>query len=308
MLEEGDPKSALDAAEDWHGKDPGEVLAIVALGEALEATGRPLWAARAYGSIIDLFPSRADLRRFAGSRLERVRHASALRLAADTYAVARDQRPDHPTSHRLLGYSLLKKGDHAGAFDALEKGLAMCKDRYLAARPIFREDLGLVAAAWLAAAPTKRALIEERATRSNVEIPSQSSLHFVLSWETDTNDVDLHVYDAEGGHAFYSAPELASGGSLTRDVTTGYGPESFRVKGAARSSSYRLQAHYYSRGPMGYGMGKVQIVEHDGQGGPHFDERPFVVMVDRGFVDLGVVGCESAPSSKGKRCGLLAKN
>ena len=307
MLEDGDAKSALEAAEDWHRKEPGDVLAIVALGEALEASGRPLWAARAYGSIIDLFPSRADLRRFAGSRLERVRHPSALRLASDSYAVAREQRPDHPTSHRLLGYSLLKRGDHAGAFDALEEGLDACKDRYLAARPIFREDLGLVAAAWVAAAPSKRELIERRLSRNGASIADQSSLRFVLSWETDTNDVDLHVYDAEGGHAFYSAPELASGGRLSQDVTTGYGPESFRVIGSERSTSYRLQAHYYSRGPMGYGMGKVQIIEHDGHGGLRFDERPFVVMVDRAFVDLGEVGCSDG-DGKSKTCRMLASN
>ena len=40
---------------------------------------------------------------------------------------------------------------------------------------------------------------------------------------------------------------------------------------------------------MGYGMGKLEIIEHDGQGGLTFEERPFVVMVDRAFVDLGVV-------------------
>jgi len=40
---------------------------------------------------------------------------------------------------------------------------------------------------------------------------------------------------------------------------------------------------------MGYGMGKLQIIEHDGRGGLTFDERPFVVMVDRAFVDLGTV-------------------
>ena len=40
---------------------------------------------------------------------------------------------------------------------------------------------------------------------------------------------------------------------------------------------------------MGYGMGKLQIIDHDGQGGLRFEERPFVVMVDRTFVDLGTV-------------------
>jgi hypothetical protein len=40
---------------------------------------------------------------------------------------------------------------------------------------------------------------------------------------------------------------------------------------------------------MGYGMGKLQIVDHDGKGGLTFDERPFVVMTDRAFVELGAV-------------------
>ena len=37
---------------------------------------------------------------------------------------------------------------------------------------------------------------------------------------------------------------------------------------------------------MGYGMGKLQILEHDGHGKLAFVERPFVVMADGAFVDL----------------------
>jgi len=40
---------------------------------------------------------------------------------------------------------------------------------------------------------------------------------------------------------------------------------------------------------MGYGMGKLQVIEHDGRGGLRFDERPFVIMQDGAFVDLGTV-------------------
>jgi uncharacterized protein YfaP (DUF2135 family) len=111
----------------------------------------------------------------------------------------------------------------------------------------------------------------------------------VLSWETDANDVDFHVHDAEGNHAYYKSPELATGGRLYADVTTGYGPECFtiRLPREKRSARYKLEAHYYSRGPMGYGMGKLEIVDHDGQGGITFSERPFVVMADGAFVDLG---------------------
>ena len=39
---------------------------------------------------------------------------------------------------------------------------------------------------------------------------------------------------------------------------------------------------------MGYGMGKLQVVEHDGKGNLSFEERPFVVMNDHAFVDLGM--------------------
>jgi hypothetical protein len=45
---------------------------------------------------------------------------------------------------------------------------------------------------------------------------------------------------------------------------------------------------------MGYGMGKLQIIDHDGHGNLRFDERPFVIMQDGAFVDLGSVGASPA--------------
>ena len=41
-------------------------------------------------------------------------------------------------------------------------------------------------------------------------------------------------------------------------------------------------------GPMGYGMGTLQVVRHDGKGGLTVEPRPFVVMADNAMVDLGV--------------------
>ncbi len=116
-------------------------------------------------------------------------------------------------------------------------------------------------------------------------------MRFVLIWETDANDVDFHIHDGRGDHAYFSNRQLASGGQLYADVTTGYGPECFTVPlpAAKRAYPYKLRAHYYSRGPMGYGMGKLQVVEHDGKGGLRFDERPFVVMRDQAYVDMGRV-------------------
>jgi uncharacterized protein YfaP (DUF2135 family) len=111
----------------------------------------------------------------------------------------------------------------------------------------------------------------------------------VLNWETDANDVDLHVFDKKGGHAFYSSRALGSGGELYADVTTGFGPECFAIQGTPTAGPYVLQAHYYRRGPMGYGMGKLQVIEHDGKGGLAFGEHPFAIMKDDAFVDLATV-------------------
>jgi hypothetical protein len=286
-----DPPRALALAHGWHEEQPGDLLALVALGEALEKTGDPGTAARAYGSIIDLFPARADLRRFAGVRLERL--ATGLDLAADSYAKAAEQRADHPASHRLLAFALLRAGRFAQAFEAITVGVKQTYPggRFLGVDRILREDAGLIAAAWGKAEPTRKAEIAQKLKAIGGVTENAPSLRFVLNWETDANDVDFHIYDAKGGHAYYSSKVLPSGGELYADVTTGYGPECFtiRLPKGKRAAPYTLQAHYYSIGPMGAGMGKLEIIEHDGEGGLRFEQRPYVVMVNQAYVDLGVV-------------------
>jgi len=283
---------ALAMARAWQKESPGDVLALVALGEAAEAKGVIELAARAYGSVVDLFPNRADLRRFAGERLERLKDASAASLAIDTFRKAVADRPDHPSSHRLLAFALLRDKQYEKAFEAALIGARRGYDveRFEGVDRILREDLGLVGAAWARAEPGRREQILGRVRQAGGRIEDQPSLRFVLDWQTDANDVDFHIHDSKGGHAYFSQPHLRSGGDLYGDVTTGYGPECFTIRlPKAKRSSYKLEAHYYSRGPMGYGMGKLEIVDHDGKGNITFEERPFIVMADSAFVDLGTV-------------------
>jgi hypothetical protein len=291
-LAAGRVAKARATAEGWTSEAPGDVLALVALGEAWETAGEKAGAARAYGSLIDLFPSRADLRRLAAERLERLGDAG-LELAIDSYQKAVQQRPDHPSGHRLLAWALWRAGRFAAAFEALAKGLEQRypERRFPGVHRILEEDLGLLAAAWLRAEPARRQEVLERLREHGAELAAGPSLRFVLSWETDANDVDLHVYDRHGGHAFFSEPKLPSGGELFADVTDGYGPECFAVRAPAgeRAAPYRLWVHYYRRGPMGYGMGTVQVVAHDGAGGLSVEPRPFVVMADDAILDLGAV-------------------
>ena len=291
-IEAGD--QALTQAQTWHDREPGNLLALVALGHALARSGDRERAARAYGSLIDLYSFRADIRRFAGAQLESLEQRSALRLAIDSYRQAVAERPDHASGHHLLGMALLKDGQYREAFEAL---LAGRRRRYPPGRfaeieRVLGEDLALVAAAWSRAEPGQRTRVKQRLAELGIEPDATPSLRFLLTWETDANDVDLHVYDDAGHHAWYSEKELPNdGGHLYADVTNGYGPEVFTVDKtrSERAGEYRLVAHYYSRGPMGYGLGKLQVVEHDGAGNLQFQEHPFVVMNDDARVELARV-------------------
>jgi hypothetical protein len=264
------------------------VLALIGLGDALEANHELGEAARIYGSIIDLYPSRADLRRFAGERLERV-GAGARSLAVDTYRRAVEQRPDHLTGHRLYAYALLRAGNHAEAFAAILAGLdrPYPADRFRGGERVLAEDAGLIGAAWIAAEPAQRMAVAGALAKRHLALPAGPSTRFVLYWETDANDVDFHIQDARGGHAWYGDMHLPSGGDLYADITTGYGPECFTIPGVPAAGPYRISINYYSQGPMGYGMGVLQIVQHDGKGHLVFEDRPYVIMTDHAYVDLG---------------------
>lgn len=290
LRQSGDLDQALKLAREFHHKEPGNVLALIALGECLEAKGQNREAARAYGSLIDLFPGRADLRRFAGTRLQSLGN-EGLSLAVDTFGKAVEQRPDHVSSHRFLAMALARQGNYAGAFQALEKGLSRDypDGRFRSYERILKDDLSIIGAAWVAKTPNQKPAIEKRLLPLGATLAEKPSLRFVLTWETDANDVDFHIRDAQEGHAFYSSPKLPSGGELYGDVTTGYGPECFAIPNKPNAFPYRLQIHYYSRGPMGYGMGQLEVLQHDGKGGILFEERPYIVMQDGAYVDLGIV-------------------
>ncbi len=278
--------NALALAQSWRDAQPTDVTAIIALGEVAEANGDVPGAARIYGSLIDLYPSRADYRRFAGERLERL-GMPANWLAIDTYRHAATDRPDQVTGHRLLAYALVRANDYAGALTAILRGVdeKTADDRYRGADRVFRRDAGMIAAAALAHGGD-RAAITKQLAKHHIDLFTARSERVLLYWETDANDVDLHIRDAHGNHAWYAHLPMDSGGELYADITTGYGPECFEIVGRASAGPYAIGVHYYRQGPMGYGMGLVQIVRFDGKDFA-FEDRPYLIMQDEAYVSLG---------------------
>lgn len=72
-----------------------------------------------------------------------------------------------------------------------------------------------------------------------------ADLVVLLTWNTDNTDVDLHVTEPTGEECFYSHRETRSGGSLSQDVTRGFGPEMYVLKRAS-AGAYRVRAHYFA--------------------------------------------------------------
>jgi hypothetical protein len=290
LLAQKKKDEAFKKAEAWHQKQPGDLLALIALGECFHALDLDPEAARAYGSIIDLFPGRADLRRYAGCRLEEL-GKQGQSLALDTFTKALEQRPDHPSSYRLKAYSLVKEERYREAFETLEKGLKTSYPggRFAQVYQVLSDDMGIVGQLWISHDSKVEKEVKSRLSACSSRLSDLPTTRFVLIWETDANDVDFHIRDAQNSHAFYSYPQLNSGGRLYADVTTGFGPECFNIPGGAKAGPYKIGVHYYARGPMGFGMGKVEVLRHDGKGKVNFEEKPYVVMNDGAFVDLGQV-------------------
>jgi tetratricopeptide (TPR) repeat protein len=279
-LAHADRSKALEVASKWQLEKPGEVAALIGLGEALEARGSLILAERAYGSIIDLYPDRTELVRAAGERLDRIPGARA--LAIDAYRRAIRERPDQLSTYRLLAYDLMLD-NNVEALQVIDKAMKQTIVHW-SVQTILDEDDAIMTSYLLAHVPKDKAEILKHKHRA----ATTPSIRFILSWETDGNDVDLHTRDRVGNHSWYGSLGMRSGGALLEDVRDGYGPEMFSVE-HPEAFPYKIGVHYYARGPEGVGLGSVQIIRNDGHGKVTVEDRPFVIQNDQAYVDLGTV-------------------
>jgi tetratricopeptide (TPR) repeat protein len=287
-----DFKKAHQISAEWRAKAPVDALSLMALGKIYLAEDQTQQAARAFGSLIDFFPSRADMIRLCANWLELV-GSTQLELVLDMYLKALEQRPDHPVIYHLLSTTLAKLGRWSEAGSLLLLGLRANwpAERFNGVKEILSDDLSMIVHAWTQVQPKDEGLARLKTQMKDMHISKnlpKNTVRMILSWETDANDVDFHIHDVQKNHAFYSQKTLISGGQLYADITTGYGPESFVIVNPS-AYPYELQAHYYRRGPMGYGGGKLQIISQDSNGALIFEERPFVIMVDGAYLNLGKV-------------------
>jgi hypothetical protein len=83
------------------------------------------------------------------------------------------------------------------------------------------------------------------ATLAAAQVRNTADLVALIFWNTDGTDVDLHVVEPSGEECFYQHTQTAAGGHISRDVTTGYGPELYLLP-KAPAGNYRVSAHYFA--------------------------------------------------------------
>jgi uncharacterized protein YfaP (DUF2135 family) len=73
---------------------------------------------------------------------------------------------------------------------------------------------------------------------------AQTKLRVVLSWNTNSTDLDLHVISPDGEHTYYGNRVSKNGGALDVDVTSGYGPEIY-ANPSPPKGRYLVYVNYY---------------------------------------------------------------
>jgi hypothetical protein len=265
-IQNADFDGALARARAYRADHPLDPMALLALARAAAASGDRVLAARAYGSLIDVFPSRAEWRRAAGQGLEDL-GSDALALAIDSYRKAVALRPDQTSGRRMLAFALWRAGQPAAA----RKELDVARTEYV----------------WSTGpAGGDRLLTQDLAAVASTQ-PSEM-VQICLYWENDATDVDLSVYDGLHRHLGFK-PQIEGDPVMLADVTNGFGPECLIVQGKQIAFPYVLQVQLAVSGPTGHAVGAVHIMQIDRNGHASFEMRPFVVMKPGAFVPLGDV-------------------
>ncbi|HEX8616819.1 MAG TPA: VIT domain-containing protein, partial [Thermoanaerobaculia bacterium] len=241
----------------WQPFDPENPQVYELLGMAARDDAE---AVRAYASLIELGPAKTELLQRAGLLLLRAKRAE---LAEAPLRKALEARPDRANGYRHLALLLWQSGRHEEAARVLESATKQrFPEWYRDVQRVIREELGYVYRAWRKADPSRGAEIAERAREYDVDLARTDALRVTLVWETDANDVDLHVVDPAGEECSYLNVTTKSGLRLYEDITQGLGPEVVRTS-KTQPGKYHVGVRYFAAGPMGISRGIVLVMRGD---------------------------------------------
>lgn len=90
-----------------------------------------------------------------------------------------------------------------------------------------------------------------------------------LTWDTDDTDVDLHVWDADGNHTYFSQQTEIPDSELSTDIIYGFGPEHFEEFSGTEGRPYTYGVCYFGAhtddGSVPTTVATVRLTDPNGQ-------------------------------------------
>ena len=244
-------------AFEWLPFDPENPQVYEYLGKSATGLGDKELALRAMTSIAEVAPNRAALLARAGWLLLT---AEKYPMAEQMFREALKNRKDDPNLYRGLALSLWMADKYDVAAKELSEAIKVdFNGRYGDVARVLHEELGYVLRAW-AQQDKSAALTFAQFHNADADMRRSDAIRVTMGWETDANDVDLHVVDPNGEECFYSHMHNASGLELYSDQTQGLGPEVIRAD-KMLPGTYTVGVTYFNPGPMGVSRGVVVIMK-----------------------------------------------
>ncbi len=260
-------EDALFEARAWREIDAYNLVVVRLVGDILTELGRADEALRVYSAVTELLPEDPQAQRALATVLEQ---QGDLDAAHARLMVARELRPDDARlQFELADVALrLHRDDQA---QTLLESISSQSETPEALRYPARQRLSQIYSHQRRAARSEGDDVRAEALEGQIEAldldgGSVNDIKVYLSWDTDRTDVDLWIRTPSGEKVFYSNKKGRHGGTLFRDVTSGYGPESFTMHDA-RKGTYRVQVNYFGASGSEFkeARGEVVIVLDEGR-------------------------------------------
>lgn len=200
---------------------------------------------RVLSNICELELENAQLYRIAGYKLDQEKFYEE---SIDLFQRVLKIKEYEPQSYRDLSLVLEKKGELGKAFDLLYKVVTgKWNSKFNEIELTALTELNHVIEA-MKTNEKYKSKVEEYLKKIDKRFiyKMDCAIRISMAWDTDSTDIDLHCYDPNGEHIFYSHNLSEDGGMISRDFTQGYGPEEFLQRTVPKSGVFKVTAKYFA--------------------------------------------------------------
>ncbi len=237
---------------------------------------------RVLSNIAEMELENPFLLRILGHRLHQI---GMDELSAAVFEEVLEMRPEEPQSYRDLALVLASLKRYERAIELMNHVVMGDWDRFEEIEVIALMELNT-----MISKARKTGMKEFKVVPQIIKL-LDVDIRIVLTWDADMTDIDLWVTEPTEEKAYYAHNRTMIGGLLSKDFTTGYGPEEYVIRHAL-GGKYRIQAHYFGSqaqtliGPVTL---QVEIFTDYGRPGEKRKSRTLRLEKEEGILDIAEI-------------------